>query len=131
CCHCPEDAKPIEHRENNLLLHLTDTKACPNAPLDVVAEAHRCMMVKGKVSALPITFKEPMTASSSSTPMNVIVLDGDKDPGLKKRKRTLTLNEYVEQALTKREKNDADVALVRYIVYSNSALSCAENPYFQ
>ncbi|KAF8589853.1 hypothetical protein K439DRAFT_1296740, partial [Ramaria rubella] len=49
----------------------------------------------------------------------------------KKRKCTLTLNEYVEQALTEREKNDADVALVWYIVYSNSALSCAENPYFQ
>ncbi|KAF8590935.1 hypothetical protein K439DRAFT_1611589 [Ramaria rubella] len=112
CCHCPKDAKPIEHHKKNLLRHLTNPKACLNALVDIVAEAHRCMMTKGKVSAARITFKES-TVGSSSSATSVIVINGDKEPDSKKRRQTLTLNKYVEQALTESEKSEADVALVQ------------------
>jgi hypothetical protein len=66
CAYCPPGSTPIEHHNNALLNHFTDTQAYPKAPPEVIAEAHWLIMTKGKVSSVRISVEvgKPSTVLS-------------------------------------------------------------------
>ncbi|KAJ6470533.1 hypothetical protein C8R45DRAFT_1015958 [Mycena sanguinolenta] len=131
CIHCGDNPNStgarIEGRDNNLPNHLSDTRKCPNAPLDVRNEALRFMVDKKRTSA-PVA----PTTSSGGMPQVATVIDVDATEGSvaselpRKKRRTIqgTLSSFVDQAMTETQKNSA-----RFFIHANIAFRSAENPF--
>ena len=106
CKHCTDHAQEIKHRNNKLLNHLKD---CKNATTGARREALTILMKKSNlVINTPVTNSESSTRTAAS--INIVTNKGSK-------KRTQALGGYVDYPMLDSQKNEADVKLLRSILF--------------
>jgi hypothetical protein len=105
CNHCNNDNR-IQGRDNNHVKHLTDPKACPNAPAEIRKEARIFLAGKGIRDAGTIEL------ATSSIPEN----DGSTSLVVTKKWKTMTLDGFVDHPLTPAQQVQANVKLFRSVL---------------
>jgi hypothetical protein len=99
-------------RDNKLLLHITDTTACPNAPAKVRRDAEVILMEKGKLELAAPVLSVSDTLQHSGTSSDA---ENSKFVVVKKRKTGGNLDHYVDKPMLPQQKADADVMFFRYV----------------
>ncbi|KAJ7593573.1 hypothetical protein C8J56DRAFT_1043379 [Mycena floridula] len=110
CNHCTEGSETIEGRDNKLAIHLSNPKACPNAPSSV-REAARVFLMGKAVRAGTVQIVK----------------------STKKRKSTTTLDSVVDYPLTEAQLGHILIMneyLYTFIVHANIPFAASENWYF-
>ncbi|KAG2362574.1 hypothetical protein BDR07DRAFT_1284347, partial [Suillus spraguei] len=105
----------IEGRDNHCLLHLTNPKECLDAPPSVCNEACRVLLQKGAAIGL---IEAPLFC------------DSDTPACYHQKRKSSTLNNYVDHTLTAVKRETANMKLFHYVIHSNSPFSVSENSYF-
>lgn len=128
CSHANTAGRQIEGRDNKLLLHIIDTKACPNAPVAVRQEARVNLMQKGHLGP----GSGPILASPASSHDSNAVVGPSEVTTVKKRKGGPgTLDHYVDHALSPQQKAEADVKFFRLLIFSCPAIKYSLTCFYQ
>lgn len=97
CKYCPDEIK-ILHHDNRLLLHITDTTACSNAPSQ--ARINGLQLLNGKLSG-------GKGKEASDT--------GEQESAKKRRLTSGKLESFFEKAILKETSDDYDRRLLRFV----------------
>ncbi|KAL7281205.1 hypothetical protein ACG7TL_004513 [Trametes sanguinea] len=132
CKYCPDGSPVIEHRDRRCVIHISKADLCPRAPEAIRKEALILLMENAGIEARVEVEPSDVAGSSQDDPVLIDVENGDSAP--KKRKLVLhgttqTISGYLDRPVSEKEKEKADMYLLRFLVHGGIAFRASEHPY--